>query len=463
MTETPSILKAVALLNKNRDETSTNKGQAAQGKLPTALSRTALDKLVSGYPDDIAKLDLKSFLTDLFNWDGKNHVNKPLIRAFSNSIRTPRKYPQTVELTAYLVALAPMLEADQIARMYDVVSETETAFAPTLYTIAFHSNLKKAFADLSPQRIEKIALSLWKESHNGRWWNMTAGIDNNQQNQAKIAPEKLVKSLLAYNRDDEVTDYRVLENIIWSQENQDAFKKHVNDTLNQELAQLSEKFRKDLMSGIAVTPDVAIFLSAIDWLSPGQRPESPINSLLKTLVAIRDNDDSFVMPKKPNSITDMFPNFEMYLNNEEKMDFLIDPMIMQAVQTHKLFAGLNGVSDLRVITSKVGLAQNGKHMGNCTNSYANSMEDGSYALLYFKYNDKEYNAALHLSKSAKCWNVGEVNTRFNNGGVDKDIRQALSSFSQKYGQASDYHKGVLMNKKKRADARANYMTYRYIL
>lgn len=419
MNSTPSVLKAFALLNKQENN---NENTTTSTLMPTAKSRKALDILINSTPDEVKDLQLKSFLQDIFNWDGNNHVNKPLIRIFSESLNDPKKYSQTVEFTGYVAALAPMLEADQISRMYAAVEETCTAFAPTLYTINFNSNLKRAFAGLSSQRVEKIGLSLWNESHNGRWWNMTAGINNVQENQGHVEPHKILETLHKYNDSrDEIVN---MENIIWSPQNQSNFKKYMDNRLDKKVAMLSETFRRDLMEGKAVTPDIAIFLSAIDWLAPNQRPESPINSLVKNLVYLREEDESFLMPKKPNSIKDLFPNFELSID-KSKYDFPFDPAIIKSVQEKALVKHLNenDIKKFNLITSKSALAQNAKHMGNCTLTYQNNMEKGKYALIYLEYKKESYNAAIRLNGDS--WRLGEINTRYNRGGVLPEVRQAF--------------------------------------
>lgn len=384
-------------------------------------------------------------------------MNKPLIRAFQDAINDPKKYPQAVEFTGYITALAPLLEADQIARMYRLVDETKTAFAPTAYTINFHSNLKRAFSGLSSARVEKIGESLWKESHNGRWWNMTAGIENVQEGQGNIAPSTIVKSLIDYSKNGAEGDH--MENIIWSPENQEKFQKYIGSRLNKDLAILSETFRTDLMKGEAVTPDIAIFLSAIPWLAPNQRPESPINSLLRTLVAIREDDDSFRMPKKPNTIKDLFPNLDF--STMAKFDFPFDPNIIRFAETATMFkkAAGNTEKEFNLISSKTALAQNARHMGNCTLSYQRNMEDGKYALFYIKDGDKEYNAAVQLRGDK--WTVGEVNSRFNRGQVSQDFRSAFTQAINNLPPASDQYKDYLNSISK--DGKKSSLTYSYIL
>lgn len=432
MSETPSILKAFALLNKT---TGVEAESSTKAMLPTAKSRKALDILINSAPSDLQELNLKEFLQDLFNWDGKNHVNKPLIRAFQECLTTKNRYPQTVEFTGYMVAMAPMLEADQIARMYAVVKDTKTSFAPTLYTVNFHSNLKRAFAGLSPQRIEKLGLSLWQEAHNGRWWNMTVGVENVAAEQGAVSPEVIYTNLLKFGKNDD-TDVEVIQNVVWSPENQEKFTKFMNKNLDKDIAVLAETFRKQLMSGKPATPDIAIFLSAIDWLAPNQRPESPINSLLRNLVHLREEDESFRMPKKPNTIRDMFPHLELTVD-KNKVDFPLDPQIIQSVRDKSF---IKSADKVELVMSKNALAQNAKHMGNCTagQHYMSKISKGECAMLYVQIGSSEYNVALNLGKN-NSWKLGEVNSRYNRGQVPIELRKSLTKSVQNLDKVSEQY------------------------
>lgn len=450
MAENSSILKAFNIVNEST--VMANSGQKTESNnIPlTALSRKALDKLVYSLPADFEEASLRNFLHDLFNWDGKNHVNKILIQAFKDAVNEPMKYPQAVELTGFLVALSPLLEADHIASMYDLVKTTDTAFAPTVYTVNFHSNIKRAFEGLSTERIIKMARSLWLESHRGRWWNMTAGVDNVQLNQADIAPSTLLKSLKRYNENNN------MENIIWSPTNQDNFSKYMNRRLDKDLARLSEDFRVSLMTGDPVTPDIAIFLSAVSWLSPAQRPESPINSLTKLLVNIRANNKDFAMPKKPNSIKDMFPAINFQNNGRE---FMIDDTLLQKVLSQSFINGTTiDKNTLKIIDNKHALAQNAKHMGNCTLTYQKNMEQGKYLLIYFR-DDKgtEYNCSFTLYQNR--WRIGEINSRYNRGAVPQEIRRKFTKSINDMAPVSQVYQDFVKNHKE--NKKENYATYVY--
>lgn len=443
MKEAPAILQMFDLLNGKTDSSNAenNKKKDEFSVMPTAKTRRALDFLISSTPKDLEDVSLRDFLQDLFNWDGKNRVNKPLIRAFKDSVIDFQHYPQLVELAGYLTAMSPFLEADHLAQMMELSHTTNTAFAPTVYTMQFHTNFKNAFQGLSQTRIQKIGLSLWEESHNGRWWNMTSGVNNIQENQRSIKPEKIFRSLKKYE------DNTAMENIIWSPENQANFKAYMKNNLDKDIAVLSEKFRRDLMMGLAVTPDIAIFLSAIDWLAPNQRPESPINSLLKNLVNIRNNDKTFVMPKKPNTIKDLFPNLLLTTNNG--FDFPFDPNIIH-IFNDGAFNHCFGKENVKVnlITSKTQLAKNANYMGNCTLTYQKNMEDGKYALFFADTGDEKYNFSLVLNNRDLKWHFGEINSRYNAGRVPTEIRQRVTQTIAQIPTISEQYKDYIANIKK---------------
>src|SRR5699024_9883077 len=137
-----AILNAFKLIGQTQDNS-----ENAPAIIPTAKTRKGLDFLEKNTPDTIKNqnIALKSLLQDIFNWNGENKVNKPLVRAFGEAIETPGKYPQTVELTAYLAAVAPLLEADHLADMYELVHEVDTAFAPAKYTMQLSNQLVEVF------------------------------------------------------------------------------------------------------------------------------------------------------------------------------------------------------------------------------------------------------------------------------------------------------------------------------
>lgn len=433
MAQNPGLLKAFALINKTNAPADAD--TPTPTVLPTAKSRAALNLLTGSTPDKLTDMGLRPLLQDIFNWDGKNHVNKPLIRAFEQAVNTPRRYPQAVEFTAYAAALAPLLEADQIARMYEAVPETSTAFGPNLYTLGFSRNVKNALTGLSPTRVEKIALSLWKEAHNGRWWNITAGIQQgNEENQEEMTGHATYKALLDFQHEFHQGNTDVPPKIAWSPHNQEAFRSYMENRLDENIALLSEDIHYALLNHIPVNADVAVFLSCLDWLAPTQRPESPINSILVLLTKMRQ-DENFKMPKKPNSIADIFPAID--LRTSSVREFLMDDTILAHAAPggslyEKIKAETNGT--IYPIVSKAQLGQNARYMGNCTVSFMDSMNDGHYILYRIDFPEDSpitsHNLSMVMGKKNGTWTVGEIQGRHNrnqNATVNRIFREFVAN------------------------------------
>lgn len=282
----PSLATALSLLGKNdKDKTTTN-------LMPTAKARKVLEKLVNGSPDDFKDIPLRPLVQDLFNWDGKNHTNKPLIRTFDEVIQNRGTYPQAVEMLGFLSAASPLLEADQIARILEKAKTTQTAFAPTLYTINFSQRLQTGFAYLSSERRERILASLWDIAHDGRWWaTPTIAVDNNNMDQQEnVSADEIIKMFKDYVQSvdanhPENESLQILDDALWSRTSQKSFAEKIAKELIKEIAIVSEDFRKKLIQGHTINPDIAIYLSSVRWLAPNQRPESPISGLVKIMNA----------------------------------------------------------------------------------------------------------------------------------------------------------------------------------
>lgn len=403
MTKKNVIQNAFALIGKQTEAQTVS-------TLPTARARKAIDFLANSTPVELAEKEtpLRPLLQDLYNWDGGNHVNKPLIRAFEEAINTPGKYPQAVELTGFLVALSPLLEADQIARMYKVINDVPLAFAPAKYTIQLNSLLEHTFKEFSPERRERLALSLWEESHKGRWWNLTAGIEFEHVENIEYeprTPEEIfdgIKKVFHNHR----------ENLDWNPQYQTTFS---TAKPSKDIALLAENYKDKLEVGEYVHPDIAVYLSGLPWLAPSQRPESPVGGLLKALKGILENIEGYKKPKKPRKFSELFPHVKLQAGAQNQYPFF-PPLQNWNGQTI-------GEGRFQLIRNRVALAHNAKHMGNCTLSYADRMKKGEYALFYFETGGQEYNVSV--VSSGDSWRVGEINTRHNRGQVAPEIRTVI--------------------------------------
>lgn len=427
-----AINNAFALIGKPVD--TTHKTSAV---LPTARTRGAIDKLSQTNPKELAEgnVPLKPLLQDLFNWDGQNHVNKPLIRAFNEAVNTPGKYPHVVELTGFLAALAPLLEADQIARMYSLVNEVNTAFAPSKYTIQLSNRLKAVFSDFSKERIERLASSLWESSHQGRWWNLAAGIPVAMEPETPpeaSSPDAVFRSIVSnFDHSMKIEEGLAFDGIpptlVWNRQNQESF---ARIKPSQAVALLAERFVEATEDEKAVNPDIAVFLSSLPWLAPYQRPESPINGLMGTLMEMMDNTtEDYRRPKKPRTFVELFPGLKYYEGATTPY-----PAPPEMSNLH-----IEGAT-IRFIQDQTQLASNASFMGNCTMTYKDRLARGEAVMLYIEKGNRQYNCAITNPTS---WRIQEINSRHNAGNVDKGLRDAITTFVKNLPPASPQYLAYL--------------------
>lgn len=446
-----AINKAFALIGKPVDDD--NKTSSI---LPTARTRKALDELSRSTPQQLLEdeVPLRPLLQDLFNWDGNNHVNKPLIRAFQEAINTPMKYPHVVELSGFLAALAPHLEADQIARMYSLVNEVTTAFSPAKYTIQLSNRLDTVFKGYSKDRIERLATSLWKQSHAGRWWNLAAGIDAEEQ--PEQVEDKTYQDIFKEisTTFTETNNQRELNNLVqgvqWNPHYQAIFSQ---TPPNKEVALLAEKYVSRLENGRFVHPDIAVYLSALTWLAPHQRPESPVNGLLKTLITINENlGQDRRPPKKPREFSELFPSIHLQAGATKTFPFPQSIMQLQGKEVIKN-------APIRIILNKIALAENAKYMGNCTLSFEGSMKNGKYVLLFVDDGEAQHNIALSL-KNDRRWGLREINARYNQySNINPHIRKGIEKIISQLPPVDEAFMNYLDNKANGDNPESQLYTY----
>lgn len=407
--------------------------------LPTGRTRKALDLLENSTPQKLQddRVAIKPLLQDLFNWKGGNKVNKPLIRAFGEALNKPGKYPQTVELTAFLAAMAPMLEADQLARMYTVVDKVETAFAPAKYTLQLYNMLNKVFGDFSPERRERLSFSLWEESHQGRWWNLTTGLNmepNLPENDLQaITSEEIFDSIKKVFYENRSRDLFNGENLVdWNPTYQNIFSQ---TPMSSEIAELSEDYSEKLKAGENVHPDIAVYLSSLPWLAPYQRPESPVGGLLKFLNHVLESiGDDVPKPKKPRTFSELFPN--VYLQEGAYDKYPIYPHL-------EILDGKEiGKHRISVIKNRVALTENAQYMGNCTASYEGRIKKGKQTMLFSDDGEKQHNILVIMRENGS-WALGEVNTRYNRGDNDPQLYQAMQKYVSEMPPADDKYMNYL--------------------
>jgi hypothetical protein len=388
-----------------------NKEVKSANLLPTAKARAAIDLLANSSPEKMIEhqVNLRDVAAGLFNWSGQTRTTKNVIRALNTALTTEGKYHHAVELAAYIAALAPLLEPDRLARLFTAMNEVETAYAPARYTLQLSHKLGKILSSFNDERREKLAYSLWVESHKGRWWDLTTGIVNPQLEDAdnfvfaenELLPEKdlieaFSKFSLTFNPANVHQISRLKE--------------------NNDIREALTNYNNALLKGKVVDPDIALLASHIKWLEIDERPESPVGSLIDNLITLK-NEIEFDFPEKPKSFSALFPNITFYGG----ANFPFPNSILSTDGKD-----LANVAKLEVVKTATDLAANRTYMGNCTWSYKNRMEDGKYVLYRVHRNGEIYNGSLTLVNNR--WRLGEINSRFNRGAVPADIRAAFSKF-----------------------------------
>jgi hypothetical protein len=369
--------------------------------VPTARTRESLDYLAGSQLSDMMNpaLDVREIAEGLF----KPKATKVLMKAFGEALQVPGKYSHAVELAAYVAALVPLMEPDRLARVFGAVNEVETAFAPARYTLQLSGKLANLLRDYPEERREKLAYSLWVEAHTDRWWDLTAG-------QAAVAAQDATNTPLI--PENELIELFSKMSLTYSREVAAQIRVMPE---SEAVREMLAAYNDDLAKEKYVNPDIAVLASHVQWLKPFERPESPVGGLLDTLKFLHEELDH-EFPKKPTTFASMFPDIKLY---GDRLFPFPDAVMSKDRQN------LVGSVSIEVVKDAIALAANRDYMGNCTWSYKNRMEQGSYVLFRLLDGEKVYNAAMVLGK--KSWTTGEINSRFNRGEVPTEVRAAFSN------------------------------------
>jgi len=378
---------------------------AVSNTIPTAKTRAALDLLAANTAEQLVEkeINLRELAVSLFNWSNEPKATKNVMRSLNTALNTPGKYAHAVELTAYISALVPLLQPDRLARLFGALDEVNNAYAPSRYTLQFSHKLERLLKEYPEERREKLAYSLWVQSHTGRWWDLTAG-----QNAAVVEVEGE-----GFSRKD-LIDLFSQHKLTWTPATAEQFSKLQAD---DELVESLEKYNEALQKEKLVDPDTGVLASHLSWLKPLERPESPVGSLLDNLHEIISDID-YKMPEKPKSFSEMFPNIKLY--GGTRFPF---PTSVLVTDGKTLLPGVR----LELVNNATQLADNRTYMGNCTWGYKGRMEKGEYVLFRILDGENVYNGSMIADKNGQ-WRLGELNSRFNRGDVPTKVRTAFSTF-----------------------------------
>ena len=399
---------------------------------------------------DAQRVDLKRLMREILDW-----ANKPgeTTRANGNVVKTVVKvlrahdengnslYPQGVEMLGFAAAAAPLIQPDRLARIIAEAPNVATAYAPDRYTLRFYRALKTVLEPYNEQRREQLLTTLWHTAHEGRFWDVTAGVtevvDNRQRRaaqdvEARAAANRAVEEILdgAVRGTDEA--HRIIANALFDErlpynDLTVGLVKELPPTteLRDRLAQSSIAVRK----GSAVYPDQMVLLSHIPWARPDERPESPIAWLVRQLSSALTPDPDGEgedaepllkkLPEKPKAFAELFPR-------DVVVGFPHPPAARKL--EGKELPGAPGVM-VEVVKNSAELQANREYMGNCTWMYKDQMEAGGYILFKLWFQGQCYNAALAAPGNGG-WQVREVNSRFNGGNVPQMMRDAVQALAQ---------------------------------
>lgn len=395
------------------------KAHGTDGQLPDATAKAAVNLLQCySAPDTMRddRLDVKKVLVDLLDWDEKR-LTKAVQRAAVQAMLTEGKFSQAIEVLSYAAAASGLLDPDRLAKLITDGVDVDNAYAPITSVAALARQLHDTLDRYQPARRLQLLQSLWEQAHDGQWWNHTAGVDRTVSRRRGLrlddeARENLTERLAtvdAFDPDDVVTALRArmltFSTFTRRQISATTFtNRHLAD-----LARIARDPRSDL--------DVQVLLSYLPMLSPSQRPASPIVEMVSRLHTMWEEDDH------PDGL-------EQYRAKPDDWSDLYPEASTRRYPYHRDIWKLNGVTldgaphwEVLVIPSDAQLRRNADEMGNCTFGYANRCQTGQHVITRLTHglDGTVYNASA-TRQGDGSWRVGEINSRFNRGGVDLDVR-----------------------------------------
>jgi hypothetical protein len=163
--------------------------------------------------------------------------------------------------------------------------------------------------------------------------------------------------------------------------------------------------------------DHRVLASHLPFLKPGERPESPIATMVALLLTTHGGPGVFdfaEMPEDPADWSELYPS-------ASREPFKV-PSVFREIHGQRM-PGLAG-QDINLMLNADKLKKNGDYMGNCTFSYRNRCEAGTCVIGRLLFEGTEYNYSMNLANGQ--WAPGEVNSRFNAGGVPDGVREAVA-------------------------------------
>lgn len=413
----------------------------SRAALETFAQCTTLEELQQRHPDLMT--NLKPVISDLLDWHPSlksTRATKGVIRAIGTALAATgedgsSRYPQAVEMLGYAAAVSPVLEPDRLARLIDEAPKVDTAFAPDRYMLQMATALRKVLDNYSgkrhEQRREQLLISLWHTAHDGRWWDVTSGIQPPTEGVAEglladaIAREAVQgvvndANMAGVGAADEHAGDVVAEimsgNAAFTEVK---MRDMVNVKPTQEFRDFLAKFNEDARAGRAVSPDIGLLVSAIPWATPAERAESPVSKMASVIVDLLQETDAngeplVQLPEKPKTWAEMY-------TQQASLGLFPFPRSVFALHGQVI-----GNVTVEVVRNEADLQANRQYMGNCTYGYLRYMEENNYVLFRLWDGRTCYNASITRWRGGG-WAIGEVNSKGNHGGVPAHVRQVAEA------------------------------------
>lgn len=389
-------------------------------------SRRAVEALIAAETGENAQktLDLKRTMIDLFEWApnaGDQRIATGIVikaaaqLLVSEDAKWRSRYPHAIEALSFAAATTKLINPDYIGELLRSTVGTRNAYAPIRYPAQLALQLERLIGHYPEKRRLELLKSLWDIAHRNRWWDYTLseaaqrrGARRRAQQEAEageailqVTTESAIQGILT----GDITWSPAMNERLWEAG-------ELDKELRVKISRATQKPRFDA--------DLIVAASYLVGMRPDERPHTPILDLVETLwnsyldryeeegiEGVRD-----VLPEKPRAWEELYPeagfapfNFPKYLREINGIEWE------------------NGI--MYVCRNAAELAANANYMGNCTNSYRNRSEQGSVAILRYHKNNEAYNAALNLGNTLT---YGEINSRFNRGGVSQEVRASFDRF-----------------------------------
>lgn len=358
--------------------------------MPTAKAARAAERL--GYYGTLEALmaenpDVKALVSDVLNWQGPK-ATKAVAKTAAQAMMSKRDngascYPQVVEIVSLAATVAPLLQPDRLARIIAQATEVPSAYAPIGSQLTSTAlRMRRLLGHYSEERIEKLIISLWKGTHNGRWWddlapNLQPRMNANEPNTRTIAgriaaqhDRRLLESATetALAELGGQTDMGVLSALI---EHRLAYNEETVGRLRAIRMSPELAARMGLIAQLShPDPDVAVLWSQLADLSPAQRPPSPIPHVLEMLetiyvnqAAAQDVEVNFkeLLPEKPTEWEKLYPPAALQIFPIPEFMRELHGMLLPGTGEE---AG-NMPAVIELVRSTEALYANAEYMGNC--------------------------------------------------------------------------------------------------